>query len=287
MQKKKTEKKSSLEKFFISHKSYPRKHLGQNFMKDSDVLGRMAEIADLSKEDEVLEIGAGLGALTLFLGQKAGRVIAIEKDKRLIEKLKETVSHLKNVEIVPGDALRAEFRRFYGGKRIKVVANLPYSISSPILIKLLEERELFSVLVLMIQREVGERIVALPGSRTYGSLSIAIQTYMDVSIELLVPPEAFWPRPQVDSAVIKLVPLSTPRISIQDEQLFRSIVRAAFSSRRKVLRNSLSSLFPKHKSEQILESSEIDGKRRAETLSIEEFGRLTQEAFRIESLLPE
>jgi len=151
----------------------------------------------------------------------------------------------------------------------------------------LEERELFSLLVLMIQREVGERIVALPGSRTYGSLSIAIQTYMDVSIELLVPPEAFWPRPQVDSAVIKLVPLSTPRISIQDEQLFRSIVRAAFSSRRKVLRNSLSSLFPKHKSEQILESSEIDGKRRAETLSIEEFGRLTQEAFRIESLLPE
>lgn len=254
-------------------------------MKDSHVLGRMAEIADLSKEDEVLEIGAGLGALTLFLGQKAGRVIAIEKDKRLIEKLKETVSHLKNVEIVPGDALRAEFRRFYGGKRIKVVANLPYSISSPILIKLLEERELFSVLVLMIQREVAERIVALRGSRTYGSLSIVIQTYMDVGIELLVPPEAFWPRPQVDSAVIKLVPLSTPRISIQDEKLFRSIVRAAFSSRRKILSNSLSSLFPKHKSEQILESSEIDGKRRAETLSIEEFGRLTQEVLRIKGFL--
>jgi 16S rRNA (adenine1518-N6/adenine1519-N6)-dimethyltransferase len=287
MQKKKTEKKSSIEKFFISNESYPKKHLGQNFMRDSHVLGRMAEIAALSKEDEVLEIGAGFGALTLFLGQKAGRVLAIEKDKRFIDKLKETVSHLKNVEIVEGDALRAEFERFCGEKRIKVVANLPYSISSPILIKLLEERELFSLLVLMIQREVAERIVALPGSRIYGSLSVVIQTYMEASIELLVPPEAFWPRPLVDSAVIKLVPLSTPRISIRDDELFRSIVRAAFSSRRKVLSNSLSSLFPKPKSQQILESSEIDGKRRAETLSIEEFGRLAREASKIEGLLPE
>jgi 16S rRNA (adenine1518-N6/adenine1519-N6)-dimethyltransferase len=279
MQKKKTKEKSPLKEFFMSQESYPRKSLGQNFIKDSQVLERIGEIANLSTEDEVLEIGAGLGALTLFLGEKVRRVIAIEKDSRLIDKLKETVSHLKNVEIIPEDALRVELRRFCGKKRLKVVSNLPYSISSPILIKLLEERELFSLLVLMIQREVGERITALPGGRTYGSISILIQTYMNASIELLVPPEAFWPRPKVDSVVIKLVPLPVPRISIRDEKLFRSIVRAAFSSRRKILSNSLSSLFPKEKSEQILRSSEIDGKRRAETLSIEEFGRLTEEAF--------
>ncbi|MBI2487770.1 MAG: ribosomal RNA small subunit methyltransferase A [Deltaproteobacteria bacterium] len=285
MQKKKAKEKSPLKEFFISQESYPRKSLGQNFIKDSQVLERIGEIANLSKEDEVLEIGAGLGALTLFLGQKVRRVIAIEKDRRLIDKLKETVSHLKNVEIIPEDALRVEFGRFYWEERIKVVSNLPYSISSPILIKLLEERELFSLLVLMVQREVGERITALPGSRTYGSISILIQTYMNASIDLLVHPEAFWPRPKVDSVVIKLVPLPNPRIAVPDEKLFRSIVRAAFSSRRKILSNSLCSLLSKERVEEILRLSGIDGKRRAETLSIEEFGRLTEEAFRIKGFL--
>lgn len=249
------------------------------------MLERIGEIADLSKDDEVLEIGAGLGGLTLFLGQKAGRVIAIEKDRRLVEKLKETVAHLKNVEVVPEDALRVEFIRFYGKRRIKVVSNLPYSISSPILIKLLEERETFSLLALMIQREVGERITALPGSRTYGSISVLVQTYMDVSIELHVPPDAFWPRPKVDSVVIKLVPLPNPRIAMPDEKLFRSIVRAAFSSRRKILSNSLCSLLSREKVEEILKLSGIDGKRRAETLSVGEFGRLTEEAFKIKKSL--
>lgn len=285
MRKKKTEENSSPREFFISQKTYPRKSLGQNFIKDSRVLERMGEIADLSKDDEVLEIGAGLGGLTLFLGQKAGRVIAIEKDRRLVEKLKETVSHLKNVEVVPEDALRVEFIRFYGKRRIKVVSNLPYSISSPILIKLLEERETFSLLALMIQREVGERITALPGSRTYGSISVLVQTYMDVSIELHVPPDAFWPRPKVDSVVIKLVPLPNPRIAMPDEKLFRSIVRAAFSSRRKILSNSLCSLLSREKVEEILKLSGIDGKRRAETLSVGEFGRLTEEAFKIKKSL--
>ncbi len=285
MRKKKTEENSSPREFFISQKTYPRKSLGQNFIKDSRVLERMGEIADLSKDDEVLEIGAGLGGLTLFLGQKAGRVIAIEKDRRLVEKLKETVSHLKNVEVVPEDALRVEFIRFYGKRRIKVVSNLPYSISSPILIKLLEERERFSLLALMIQREVGERITALPGSRTYGSISVLVQTYMDVSIELHVPPDAFWPRPKVDSVVIKLVPLPNPRIAMPDEKLFRSIVRAAFSSRRKILSNSLCSLLSREKVEEILKLSGIDGKRRAETLSVDEFGRLTEEAFKIKKSL--
>jgi 16S rRNA (adenine1518-N6/adenine1519-N6)-dimethyltransferase len=280
MQSKKTDKKLSSREFFLSKKKHPSKVLGQNFIRDQGVLERMGKIADLSGEDEVLEIGAGLGALTLFLGERVRRVIAIEKDRRLLEKLRENVSHLKNVEIIQEDALKTEFKRFFSGNKMKVVSNLPYSISSPILLKLLDERELFSLLVLMLQREVGERISASPGGREYGSLSILVQTYMDVSVELNVPPEAFWPRPKVNSVVIKLIPLERPRIQIPNEKLFRTVVRASFSSRRKILANSLSSLLPKEKAEEILLSSGIDGRRRAETLSIEEFGRLTEEFYK-------
>ncbi|MGH7889589.1 MAG: 16S rRNA (adenine(1518)-N(6)/adenine(1519)-N(6))-dimethyltransferase RsmA [Thermodesulfobacteriota bacterium] len=281
MPKKKKEEKSSLKEFFVSRKTYPKKRLGQNFLRSADVLERIGEIAGISMDDEVLEIGAGLGALTLFLGTRTSRVIAIEKDKSLIEELKRKVSNLRNVEIIPNDALRIEFGEFYRERKIKVVSNLPYSISSPILIKLVEERELFSLLVLMVQREVGERIAASPGSRAYGSISVIVQTYMEVSIELHVPPDAFWPRPKVDSVVIKLAPLPIPRIPMLDGKLFRSIVRAAFSSRRKTLSNSLRSLLSKEQVEELLQLSGIDGRRRAETLSVEEFGRLSDEALKM------
>ncbi len=281
MPNKKKEEKSSLKKFFVSRNTHPKKSLGQNFLRSADVLERIGEIAGISKDDEVLEVGAGLGALTLFLARKTRRVIAVEKDRRLIEELEKRVSGLKNVEIIPKDALCIEFGEFYGGRKIKVVSNLPYSISSQILIKLVEERELFSLLVLMVQREVGERIAASPGSRAYGSISVIVQTYMEVSIELHVPPDAFWPRPKVDSVVIKLTPLQVPRIPMLDEKLFRSIVRAAFSSRRKTLNNSLRSLLSKEQVEKLLKLSGIDGRRRAETLSVEEFGWLSDEALKM------
>jgi 16S rRNA (adenine1518-N6/adenine1519-N6)-dimethyltransferase len=266
---------SSPKEFFILENIKPRKGLGQSFINDKNVLERISEIAELSEEDEVLEIGAGLGALTLFLGKRSRRVIAIEKDRRLLDKLRQNVSHLENVEIISGDALQINLRGFYRGNKIKVVSNLPYSISSPILFKLLEERDIFSLLVLMLQSEVGERINASPGSRKYSSISVFIQTYMDVSLELRVPPESFWPKPKVWSVVVKLTPLPSPRIHIPDEVIFKKIVRAAFSSRRKMLLNSLCAIFPKEKVKEILKTSDIDGKRRAETLSIEEFGRLT------------
>ena len=265
---------SSPKEFFLAENIRPRKGLGQSFIHDKNVLERISEIAELSKEDVVLEIGAGLGALTLFLCERSRRVIAIEKDNRLIEKLRQNVSHLKNVEIISGDVLQIDFRDFYRGDKIKAVSNLPYSISSPILFKLLEERDIFSLLVLMLQSEVGERINALPGSKQYGSSSVLIQTYMDISVELRVPPDAFWPKPKVWSVVVKLIPLPSPRIYIPEEKLFKKIVKAAFSSRRKMLGNSLCVLFPKEKVKEILEKSGIDGKRRAETLSIEEFGKL-------------
>jgi 16S rRNA (adenine1518-N6/adenine1519-N6)-dimethyltransferase len=156
----------------LPHETYPKKSLGQNFIVDLKVLDRMSEIAELSKNDEVLEIGAGLGTLTTHLAARAKRVVAIEKDKRLFESMRSSIYHLPNLELILGDALKINFREFFTGNKMKVISNLPYSISSPILIKLLENRDIFSLLVIMIQREVGERITASPGGRDYGSISV-------------------------------------------------------------------------------------------------------------------
>lgn len=265
-------------RILLPDKILPKKSLGQNFIIDSKVIDRMCEIAGLTADDEVLEIGAGLGTLTSLLAERAKRVVAIEKDKRLFEKLKASINHCPNVELIMGDALKINFRELCTGNKMKVISNLPYSISSPILIKLLEKRDIFSLMVIMIQREVGERITATPGGRDYGSISALLQTFFDISIELNVPPGAFWPKPKVDSVVLKLNPLRDARIEISDIELFEKIVRASFSSRRKILANSLRSLVPKDRVEEILKSAGIDRKRRAETLSIEEFARLTAEA---------
>lgn len=265
----------------LPDKIFPKKRLGQNFIIDLEVLDRMSEIAELTKNDEVLEIGAGLGTLTAYLAERAKRVVAIENDERLFEKLRTSIHHRPRLKLILGDALKIDFRKLFTGNKMKVISNLPYSISSPILIKLLENRDIFSLIVIMIQREVGERITASPGGRDYGSISVLLQTFFDISIELLVHPEAFWPKPKVESVVLKLNPLRNPRIEIRDMELFKKIVRASFSSRRKILANSLRSLITKDEVEAILKSAEIDRKRRAETLSIEEFGRLTEEALNI------
>jgi len=277
----KSKKLNSPKQILLSDETFPKKSLGQNFLIDLEVLNLIEEISELTKNDEVLEIGAGLGTLTRFLAVRTKRVVAVEKDKRLFEKLKEYLSQISNIELILDDALKIDFKRYIKRKKMKVVSNLPYSVSSPIIIRLLENKDLFSVLALMIQREVGERISAKPGGKVYGSISVLAQTFMEVSIELLVPPEAFWPKPKVDSVVLKLVPLIEPTIKIPDEKLFKKIVRAAFSSRRKILANSLCSLFSKDIADELLKSAGIDRKRRAETLSIVEFGRLTEEAFRI------
>jgi 16S rRNA (adenine1518-N6/adenine1519-N6)-dimethyltransferase len=269
----------------LPDKIFPKKSLGQNFIIDLEILDRMCQIAELTGNDEVLEIGAGLGTLTKYLAERAKRVVAIEKDNRLFERLRTSIRHLPNVELVTGDVLKISLRALFTGSKMKVISNLPYSISSPILICLLENRDIFSLLVIMIQREVGERITASPGGRDYGSISVLLQTFFDISIEVIVHPEAFWPKPKVDSVVLKLHPLRNPRIEISDIEFFEKIVRASFSSRRKILANSLRSLVPKDKIDEILKSAEIDKKRRAETLSIEEFGKLAEEALNIRDSL--
>lgn len=264
--------------FFTNERAYPRKSLGQNFLTDRRVIERIVEVAEISIEDDVLEIGPGVGALTLALADKAGRVVAIEKDERVMSRLHELLDSRRNVELVFGDCLKIDYASYYRDKKMKVVSNLPYSISSPVILKLLKDREMCSSLILMLQLEVGERITARPGGKQYGSLSVLVQTFMDVEIKFRVPPSAFWPKPKVDSAVLKFVPLPQPRVPIKDEVLYEKVLRAAFSSRRKMLGNSLRSILSKDEAESVLDSCGIDRRRRAETLTIHEFGLLAVEA---------
>jgi len=260
--------------FFSDHSGFPSKSLGQNFLKDKNILDKVVSLAELTDKDEVLEIGPGLGALTEELAKRADRVVAVEKDKKLIGRLTELSEAYGNIELISEDSLNIDFRNLFKGGGIKVVSNLPYSVSTPILIKLLETRDIFSTLVLMLQLEVGERIASGPGTKKYGSISVLLQTYFDITLEFRVPPAAFWPKPKVHSVVLKLVPLNAPRAPIDDEKLYEKVIRAAFSSRRKMLGNSLRSAFPKDFVLKALESSGIDRKRRAETLTIQEFSRI-------------
>lgn len=262
--------------FFSNINSHPNKKLGQNFIKDFRIIDRIAQTAELSAEDEVLEIGPGLGALTFALADKAKRVVAIEKDKKLFENLRELFIGYNNIEFINQDALKTDYGSLYRGNKLKAIANLPYSVSSPVLFKLLEDRQYFSSMVLMLQHEVGVRITASPGGKTYGSISVLLQAYCDITFEFRVSPESFWPKPKVDSVVLKLVPLKTPRAEIPDYRLFEKVVKAAFSSRRKMLGNSLQSNFSKELVHEALNQSGIDSKRRAETLSVEEFAVLTE-----------
>ncbi len=240
------------------------------------MIDRIAESSMLSSDDEILEIGPGLGALTIALADKAKRVVAIEKDRKLYEHLSELLDVYPNVELINQDALKTDYSSLYSGQNLKVVANLPYSVSSPLLFTLLEQRQYFSSMVLMLQQEVGDRISASPGGKTYGSISVMLQAYYDITREFRVSPESFWPKPKVDSVVLKLVPLDMSRVNIRDEKLFEKVVRGAFSSRRKMLGNSLQSGFSKEVVIQALTKSGIDTKRRAETLSVEEFTTLTE-----------
>ena len=262
--------------FFSDINSHPNKNLGQNFIRDLRVIDRIAASSVLSSDDEILEIGPGLGALTIALANEAKRVVAVEKDKKLYDRLCELFVDYSNVELLNQDALKTDYSNLYNGQKLKVIANLPYSVSSPLLFGLLEQRQYFSSMVLMLQQEVGERISAAPSGKTYGSISVMLQAYYDITREFRVSPESFWPRPKVDSVVLKLVPLEESTTNIKDEKLFEKVVRAAFSSRRKMLGNSLQTGFSKELVIQAMNKSGIDPKRRAETLSVEEFAKLTE-----------
>ena len=252
------------------------KKLGQNFLIDENVVRQIVAAAELSEADTVLEVGPGIGTLTQGLAESKARVVAVELDTRLLPVLATTLNGYDNVRVVHGDILKVNIMEEVGAPSFKVCANLPYYITTPIIFALLEKRLPMERLVAMVQKEVAERMAAQPGGKEYGALSVAIQYYTEPEIAFIVPPTSFIPAPAVESAVIVCKRRVKPPVEVCDEGLFFRVVKAAFSLRRKMLSNSLKNMGIK--SEQVakwLELAGVDGKRRAETLSLEDFGKLT------------
>jgi 16S rRNA (adenine1518-N6/adenine1519-N6)-dimethyltransferase len=275
-----------LERYGFSFK----KSLGQNFLIDTNILKRIVDFAELKEEDTgTIEIGPGIGALTEQLARSSKKVVAFEIDQRLLPILAETLSPYSNVKIIHQDVLKADVAKvmdeeFTDVKDIMVVANLPYYVTTPIIMKLLEEHLSIRGIVVMLQKEVADRISAKPGTKDYGSLSIAIQYYTKAETVMIVPKTVFVPQPNVDSAVVRLTRLDKPAVSVKDEDFFFQVTKASFAQRRKTLLNNLTSQLPdgKEKKEEIvavLNRCEIDPVRRGETLSLEEFARISDELY--------
>ena len=260
-----------------------QKKFGQNFLIDTHVLDKIIRAADIGKDDMVLEIGPGIGTMTQYLSEAAGKVIAVEIDKNLIPILTDTLSGYENVQIINGDVLKLDIQRLVeeenAGRPIKVVANLPYYITTPIIMGLFESHvPLYSVTV-MVQKEVADRMQTGPGNKDYGALSLAVQYYAEPYIVANVPPNCFMPRPKVGSAVIRLTRHEKPPVEVEDERLLFDIIRASFNQRRKTLANGLNNSdrldVPK---EAITEAIQQLGKGpsvRGETLTLEEFAKLS------------
>ncbi|MGG1632477.1 16S rRNA (adenine(1518)-N(6)/adenine(1519)-N(6))-dimethyltransferase RsmA [Rossellomorea sp. NRS-1567] len=273
--------KEILSKYGFSFK----KSLGQNFLIDPNILRNITEYAGLSEKTAAIEIGPGIGALTEHLARTSGKVVAFEIDQRLIPILDDTLSPYKNVKIINEDILEADVEaiinnEFEGFEDIMVVANLPYYVTTPIILKLLMEGLPIRGICVMLQKEVGDRISAKPGTKAYGSLSIAIQYYTVAEMVMTVPKTVFMPQPNVDSAVIRLTKREKPPVEVISEDFFFIITRSSFAQRRKTILNNLSSQLPqgKEKKDIILEAlsaAGIEPTRRGETLSIQEFGRLS------------
>lgn len=247
-----------------------KKHLGQNFLFDPSILHNIIRSADLSDRDTVVEIGPGPGRLTRLLAERVKKVIAIELDPHLYHKLTEELQDLDNIDLVLGDALKFPFERL---DRFKVVANIPYYITTPIIFRLIEAAQKLESMTLTIQKEVAERIVAGPGTKAYGVLSIMVQFRTEPDLKFIIPKEAFRPAPKVDSAVIHMKLRSQPAVAVTDEALFGRIVKTAFSQRRKTLSNSLK-VFGNIRD--ILLQAGIDPQRRPETLGLPEFARVSE-----------
>lgn len=261
-----------------------KKSLGQNFLIDPNILRNIVSYADLTKESAAIEIGPGIGALTEHLARAAGKVVSFEIDQRLLPVLEDTLSPYENIKIVHSDVLKADVANIIAEelssyKDIMVVANLPYYVTTPILLKLLTENLPIRGMVVMMQKEVADRISAVPGTKAYGSLSIAVQYYMNAEVVMTVPKTVFMPQPNVDSAVLRLVRHAEPPVKVIDESFLFEVTRSSFAQRRKTILNNLQSQLEngKEKKEYILSAlaeANIEPTRRGETLSIVEFGQL-------------
>ena len=262
----------------------PSKGLGQNFITDRSVLERIVEGAGVGGEDMVIEIGPGIGVLTAELAEKAAFVTAVEIDTRLLPVLEETLAEYDNIYVLNADILKTDLGRIIEDSRqegrftgnVHIVGNLPYYITTPIIMKLLEDQVPADSITVMMQKEVADRISSSPGSRIYGAISVAVQYYCSVEKITDVPKEAFVPRPKVESTVLRLEPLREKQIAVRDRKMFLRCVKAGFAQRRKTLLNSLASAggMDKDTVRKTLERIGIDPGRRAETLTVEEFGKI-------------
>ena len=259
------------------------KSLGQNFLIDDNVIDRILEGARLSETDRIIEVGPGIGTLTREMGKVAENVVAIEIDKTLIPILKETLADLDNVEVVNEDILKVDVQGLINeklnGGPVKLVANLPYYITTPIVMKFLEEDIPVTDIVVMVQKEVADRMNAKPSTKDYGALSVAVQYYCDTEIVAKAPRHMFVPQPNVDSIVIGLHVRDEKKYVVDNEDIFFKTVKASFGQRRKTLLNSLGGLgfLSKDEIREALQAANIDEKRRGDTLSIDEFANLSNE----------
>ena len=257
--------------------------LGQHFLHDPNIVRKIIQLGSLTPSDTVLEIGTGRGILTKALAQVAGKVISIELDHDLHRELRATLRNLSNVTLVCADALQYPFSNL--SQPFKVVANLPYSVATPILFRLLEIRDRITEMVLMLQLEVARRIVASTGQKNYSPLSIAVQFYTQPSLAFIVSRHCFHPPPDVNSAVVRLKNRKSPSVQVLDESFFFKVVKGSFAHRRKMLKNSLrDSGFPMEVLEQVpTKPLSLDLNRRAETLSLKEFAQLSDHLFELTS----
>ena len=266
-----------------------KKSFGQNFLTDTNILQKIVDTAEIDKHVNVIEIGPGIGALTEFLAENAAEVMAFEIDERLIPILADTLRDFENIKIINEDILKSDLqvriKEFTNPELpIKVVANLPYYITTPILMHLIESRIPFSEFVVMMQREVADRISAQPNSKSYGSLSIAVQYYMTAKVAFIVPRAVFVPAPNVDSAILKMTRRDKPAVEVEDESFFFKVSKASFTHRRKTLWNNLTSYFGKTdevktKLEAALSNAELSPSVRGEALALQEFARLADSLY--------
>jgi 16S rRNA (adenine1518-N6/adenine1519-N6)-dimethyltransferase len=258
----------------------PVKRLGQSFLVDNNITSRIVDASKINDGDTVVEIGAGLGAMTAMMAPRVQKVVALEIDPKLVAVLREELKDVSNVEIIHEDVLRYDFSEpTCGGIRIKVIGNIPYNVSSQIVFRLIEFREHISSATLMFQKEVADRIAAPPGTKEYGILSVIVTMYAAAAKVMTVPATCFYPRPKVDSAVLKMDMRDGLLYPIENHDVFIETVKTAFSKRRKTLANNLKDM-DKVRSKGIdvsvlFEETGIDGRRRGETLTVEEFGRLS------------
>lgn len=277
---KKEKRRGVLSSYLRARGIYLNRERGQNLLHDPSMLKKIVSVARVGPGDAVVEIGAGIGNLTKVLAERAGSILAIEVDRGLVRLLEEELAHLENVKVIHADGLSFDYLALGKemGKKLKLVANLPFSISTPILMHLIKHRDAFESMHLTFQKEVAERLVATPGTKSYSVLTVMVQMYLEPKIIVYIPRTCFFPRPKVDACLVGFRIRQEPLVGMSCPEIFEKVVKASFAQRRKVLANSLVSLSDFFASQRdvvaVCEAAGIDPRRRGETLTIKEFARL-------------